>query len=114
MEHTCPDIGKKKGKEKKIEDVILHWIMNIVRLSYTWRVSFGLNNICLSCSRFVSVLFVVFVKIELDNVVKENYSSQIVEAKITVYESLRVRQVTDHKFLEGKIESLTMRKSYSS
>ena len=55
-------------------------------------------------------MFVVFLKIELDNVVNENYSSQIVEAKITVYESLRVRQVTDHKFLEGKIESLTMRK----
>ena len=59
-------------------------------------------------------MFVVFLKIELDNVVNENYSSQIVEAKITVYESLRVRPVTDHKFLEGKIESLTMRKSYSS
>ena len=55
--------------------------MNIVRLSYTWRVSFGLNNICLSCSRFVSVLFVVLVKIELDNVVKENYSSQICWSK---------------------------------
>ena len=59
-------------------------------------------------------MFVVFLKIELDNVVNENYSSQIVEAKITVYESLRVRPVTDHKFLEGKIESLTMRKNYSS
>ena len=75
---------------------------------------FESNNICLSCWIFGSVLFVVFLKIELANVVNENYSSQIVEAKITVYESLRVRQVTDHKFLEGKIESLTMRKGYSS
>ena len=104
MQYTCPDIGKKgKGeKNKKIEDVILHWIMNIVRLSYTWRVSFGLNNICLSCSRFVSVLFVVLVKIELDNVVKENYSSQICWSKNWVYEILGARQMTDYKFLEGK------------
>ena len=39
---------------------------------------------------------------------------RFVEVKITVYEFLRARQVTDHKFLEGKIESLTMRKGYSS
>ena len=74
------------------------WIKSdSIALDVFLRGSFVLNNICLSCWIFGSVLFVVFLKIELDNVVNENYSSQIVEAKITVYESLRVRPVTDHK-----------------
>ena len=45
MQYTCPDIGKKKEmrKNKKIEDVILHWIMNKVRFSCTGQLLRRLN-----------------------------------------------------------------------
>ena len=78
------------------------WIKSdSLALDVSLRGSSELNNICLSCWIFGSVLFVVFVKIELDNVVKENYSSQICWSKNWVYEILGARQMTDYKFLVG-------------
>ena len=56
---------------------------------------------------------VVFVKIELDDVVKENYSSQICWSYSLRNYSLRIFEGSTSyvsQIPEGKIESLTMRK----